>query len=112
MPEPIINIIEAVHSLDAGAIVSFSDEPTDETEYLAMIDWDEANANSSHPTWAAVTAERTTMQSASDDMQYYRDREKAYPPMGDQWDAKWKGGQDEIDMKAIIDQVKLDYPKP
>ena len=39
-------------------------------------------------------------------------RRKAYPPIGDQLDAIWKGGQAEIDMKLIIDGVKATYHKP
>lgn len=43
---------------------------------------------------------------------YYEKRAKAYPDIGDQLDALWKGGADEAAMKAIIDKVKKDYPKP
>jgi hypothetical protein len=38
-------------------------------------------------------------------------RRKAYPPVGDQLDALWKGGQPQADMKLIIDGVKATYPK-
>jgi hypothetical protein len=34
-----------------------------------------------------------------------------YPPIGDQLDALWKGGQPQADMKLIIDGVKATYPK-
>jgi hypothetical protein len=33
------------------------------------------------------------------------------PPIGDQLDALWKGGQPEADMKLIIDGVKATHPK-
>tara|TARA_B110000285_G_scaffold166879_1_gene186500 strand:- start:50 stop:289 length:240 start_codon:yes stop_codon:yes gene_type:complete len=45
-------------------------------------------------------------------VQYQYDRQKTYPPMGDQLDALWKGGQAETDMKAVIDAVKSAHPKP
>jgi hypothetical protein len=38
-------------------------------------------------------------------------RQKAYPPIGDQLDALWKGGQSQADMKLIIDGVKATHPK-
>ena len=38
-------------------------------------------------------------------------RVQAYPPIGDQLDALWKGGQPEADMKLIIDGVKATHPK-
>lgn len=38
-------------------------------------------------------------------------RAKEYPPIGDQLDALWKGGQAQADMKVRIDAVKVKYPK-
>jgi hypothetical protein len=38
-------------------------------------------------------------------------RRAAYPSIGDQLDAIWKGGQARDEMKALIDAVKSDYPK-
>tara|TARA_R110000751_G_scaffold7976_4_gene32356 strand:- start:640 stop:927 length:288 start_codon:yes stop_codon:yes gene_type:complete len=38
-------------------------------------------------------------------------RQQVYPPIGDQLDALWKGGQPEADMKLIIDGVKATHPK-
>jgi len=43
---------------------------------------------------------------------YDKKRKRAYPTVGDQLDAMWKGGQEELDMKATIQKVKSDYPKP
>lgn len=43
---------------------------------------------------------------------YQRLRREEYPPVGDQLDALWKGGQAATDMKVIIDAVKAKYPKP
>ncbi len=42
---------------------------------------------------------------------YQELRQRAYPPIGDQLDAIWKGGQPEADMKLIIDGVKATHPK-
>ena len=43
----------------------------------------------------------------------YKDvRRIAYPEVGDQLDALWKGGDAQTAMKAIIDKVKSDNPKP
>tara|TARA_R100001530_G_scaffold24639_3_gene19968 strand:- start:290 stop:649 length:360 start_codon:yes stop_codon:yes gene_type:complete len=39
-------------------------------------------------------------------------RSKAYPSIGDQLDALWKGGQAQADMKVLVDKVKTDHPKP
>ena len=38
-------------------------------------------------------------------------RQRSYPPIGDQLDALWKGGDDAAAMKVIIDKVKSDNPK-
>lgn len=38
-------------------------------------------------------------------------RRNEYPPIGDQLDALWKGGDDAAAMKVIIDKVKSDNPK-
>lgn len=43
---------------------------------------------------------------------YKEQRRKAYPPIGDQLDALWKGGQAQTDMLALINAVKTTYPKP
>lgn len=39
-------------------------------------------------------------------------RKKAYPDIGDQLDALWKGGSAAEDMKAQVQTVKDTYPKP
>ena len=43
--------------------------------------------------------------------QYQLDRKAEYPPIGDQLDALWKGGDDAAAMKVIVDKVKSDNPK-
>ena len=39
-------------------------------------------------------------------------RAAAYPPIGDQLDAMWKGGDAEIAMRKMVLAVKATYPKP
>ena len=43
---------------------------------------------------------------------YVDARVSAYPTIGDQLDALWKGGDDQAAMKVIVDKVKTDNPKP
>ena len=43
---------------------------------------------------------------------YKEVRRAAYPEIGDQLDAIWKGGDDQEAMKVIVDKVKSDNPKP
>ena len=43
---------------------------------------------------------------------YKEVRRAAYPEIGDQLDAIWKGGDDQEAMKVIVDRVKSDNPKP
>ena len=39
-------------------------------------------------------------------------RRAAYPEVGDQLDALWKGGDAQAAMKVLVDKVKSDNPKP
>ena len=43
---------------------------------------------------------------------YRQLRAAAYPPIGDQLDALWKGGADEAAMLEAVLAVKAKYPKP
>ena len=58
----------------------------------------------------AVVAEWIKTQDESA-MGYSEKRRRSYPPIGDQLDAMWKGGDDAEAMKVIIDKVKSDNPK-
>ena len=53
---------------------------------------------------AAVAKEKTATA-------YVNARLNAYPSIGDQLDALWKGGDDQAAMKVIVDKVKSDNPK-
>lgn len=43
---------------------------------------------------------------------YYAKRRAEYPPLSDQLDAVWKGGEHLNNMLQKINAVKLKYPKP
>lgn len=60
---------------------------------------------------AAAEAEIAALEEAAAKVAYRALRAKAYPPVGDQLDALWKGGAEQAAMKAVIDKVKSDYPK-
>lgn len=59
-----------------------------------------------------IPAAIAALEAAENVVKYKEQRIKAYPSVGDQLDALWKGGQEQAAMKAIIDKVKTDYPKP
>ena len=44
--------------------------------------------------------------------QYKEQRQLEYPPIGDQLDALWKGGDTATAMLAQVQAVKAKYPKP
>lgn len=54
----------------------------------------------------------TEIQDLLDSQEYKELRREAYPPIGDQLDALWKGGQDAEDMAVQIRSVKTSFPKP
>jgi hypothetical protein len=60
---------------------------------------------------AAAEAEIAVLEAAAAKVAYRELRAKAYPPVGDQLDALWKGGAEQAAMKAVIVKVKSDYPK-
>ena len=61
---------------------------------------------------AAAEVEIAVLEAAAAKVAYRELRAKTYPPVGDQLDALWKGGAEQAAMKAAIDKVKSDYPKP
>jgi hypothetical protein len=44
--------------------------------------------------------------------EYMRNRASEYPPISDQLDALWKGGEAAAEMLAKVQAVKAKYPKP
>ena len=68
--------------------------------------------NQTQPSDAEITAEIARLQAAYDAKEYQRQRVTEYPPIGDQLDALWKGGEAAAEMLAKVQAVKTKYPKP
>lgn len=66
----------------------------------------------SPPTEEEVEAEVTRLRLEWENTEYQRLRAPAYPPIGDQLDALWKGGDAAAEMLARVQTVKAQYPKP
>lgn len=62
--------------------------------------------------WDARESTIATKQAELAKTQYQRDRASEYPPIGDQLDALWKGGEASTTMLAQVQAVKTKYPKP
>jgi hypothetical protein len=62
--------------------------------------------------WDAREAEHAAEQAALAATEYQRQRAAEYPPIGDQLDALWKGGEVAAAMLAQVQAVKAKYPKP
>lgn len=88
-----MNKHEAIYAVAPAAVVIRGDEAFDAAGY--PVAYDEA-----------------TVQAYIDANAYKGQRAAAYPPIGDQLDALWKGGEPEAAMKQIILDVKAEYPKP
>ena len=59
-----------------------------------------------------VTYNEATVQAYIDAHAYIAKRQSEYPPIGDQLDALWKGGDAAAEMLAKVQAVKTKYPKP
>jgi hypothetical protein len=64
------------------------------------------------PSYDEITAEIERIKQQDRDTQYRLDRMHKYPPIGDQLDALWKGGDAAAEMLARVQAVKAQYPKP
>jgi hypothetical protein len=64
------------------------------------------------PSKDAVEAEAQRLQTEWSNTEYQRLRAPEYPPVGDQLDALWKGGDVAAEMLARVQAVKAQYPKP
>jgi hypothetical protein len=62
------------------------------------------------PRVTTPTAEEVQALMAADEYRALRANE--YPPISDQLDAIWKGGNEFNEMKQRVDAVKAKYPKP
>jgi hypothetical protein len=58
-----------------------------------------------------VAYDLATVQAYIDANKYKQLRASEYPPIGDQLDALWKGGEAATEMLAKVQAVKAKYPK-
>ena len=58
-----------------------------------------------------VQYDEATVQAYLDAHAYIEKRVAEYPPIGDQLDALWKGGDAAAEMLAKVQAVKTKYPK-
>ena len=77
------------------------------TEYADLV-W--LDTTRPQPTEDELTTEAARLLAVWTATQYRRDR--VYPPIGDQLDAMWKGGDAEIAMRKMVLAAKAQYPKP
>jgi hypothetical protein len=58
-----------------------------------------------------VQYDKAAVQAYIDANSYQAKRASEYPPIGDQLDALWKGGDSAAEMLAKVQAVKVKYPK-
>jgi hypothetical protein len=58
-----------------------------------------------------VQYDKAAVQAYIDANAYQAKRAAEYPPIGDQLDALWKGGDAAVEMLAKVQAVKAKYPK-
>jgi hypothetical protein len=96
-------------------------EPTNEAEYNSNVDYvsgSDANgtaifSDTKPYTWSEVSAEKTALQTASDNNEYQRDRASAYPSIQDQLDMQYHDAVDgTTTWKDAVAAVKTAHPKP
>ena len=58
-----------------------------------------------------VAYDKDAVQAYIDANAYKEKRLAEYPPIGDQLDALWKGGDFAVEMLAKVQAVKVKYPK-
>jgi len=95
-----MNKTKALLSLRPGAKWSICG---DELEWL--------DTEQTQPANAEIQAEIARLQAEYDAQAYARNRAKEYPPIGDQLDALWKGGDAAAEMLAKVQAVKDKCPK-
>jgi hypothetical protein len=61
---------------------------------------------------ATKEAEKAAAKAKFEAIKYQYQRAAEYPPIGDQLDALWKGGDAAAEMLAKVQAVKAKYPKP
>lgn len=83
---------EAIYKLNPSVVTIRGDVAYDKDENIVEYDKDAVNA------WQDPDA-------------YKAQRAKEYPPIGDQLDALWKGGEAAAEMLSKVQAVKDKYPK-
>lgn len=73
------------------------------------LDW--KDKHQTKPTKEELDAEVARLQAEHERTEYQRQRATEYPPIGDQLDALWKGGEAAAEMLAKVQAVKNKYPK-
>lgn len=96
---------KALHNLRPFAVWTINGEH--EYSNLVWLDTDQTK-----PTEEEVVAEVARLQAEYEAQEYQRQRAAEYPPIGDQLDALWKGGDAAAEMLATVMAVKAKYPKP
>jgi len=82
---------------------------TDTHDGYYQFDWDGVSAL---PEWSKGMTQIAVVAPTVVPPTYQQLRAAAYPPIGDQLDALWKGGADEAAMLEMVLAVKAKYPKP
>jgi hypothetical protein len=94
-------LFRAIKSLRPGAqFTLFEDE---------SIQWDDKIQT--QPSLEEIEDEIVRLVALDESTEYQRLRRPEYPPIGDQLDALWKGGEAAAAMLAQIQAVKDMYPK-
>jgi len=94
------NFIKVLTKLAADRDYSwryYGEDPKTEQEYDSIV-W---HSDDEKISWKEIQNEL-----------YRLNRSEEYPPIGDQLDALWKGGEDAEEMLAKVQAVKAKYPKP
>ena len=99
-----ITLVDAVQSLRRNALWVWRGNEYSGLEWL--------DQNQTQPTEAEIAAEVARLQAEYAAQEYQRQRATEYPPIGDQLDALWKGGDAAAEMLATVMAVKAKYPKP
>jgi hypothetical protein len=81
----------------------------DPTDYNNIV-WEDGDTEI--PSRTEIANEILKLQADLDSTAYQRLRAPEYPPIGDQLDALWKGGEAAAEMLIKIQAVKAQYPKP
>lgn len=98
-------LFEAIKSLQPYAEFSLTNND------YATLEWFDDPSVVPKPSLEAVEQEHQRLKTLWESEQYRRSRASEYPPIGDQLDALWKGGDAAAEMLAKVQAVKSKYPK-